>query len=57
MVKLNVVHDRGRPHGSDSGILAEFASLQLEYTYLAKLTGNPSYLNRVSFNIPYCNKN
>ena len=29
------------------GILAEIASLQLEYTYLAKATGKKEYFDRV----------
>lgn len=41
---------RGEIVGPDLGILAEIASLQLEYTYLAKLTQNEGYLNRVCGN-------
>ncbi|KDR80608.1 hypothetical protein GALMADRAFT_240949 [Galerina marginata CBS 339.88] len=36
----------GRSQGPDIGILAEIASLQVEYTYLAKLTGKVEHLNR-----------
>lgn len=39
--------ESGATIGPDLGILAEIASLQLEYTYLAKLTGNVHYHNRV----------
>lgn len=35
--------------GPDVGILAEIASLQLEYTYLSKATGNATFWERVSF--------
>ncbi|KAF9054465.1 glycoside hydrolase family 47 protein [Panaeolus papilionaceus] len=36
----------GQPDGPPYGILAEIGSLQLEYSYLAKITGNPSHFNR-----------
>ncbi|KAF8967710.1 glycoside hydrolase family 47 protein [Flammula alnicola] len=36
----------GKTLGPEVGILAEIASLQLEYTYLAKLTGKVEHFNR-----------
>ncbi|KAL1700218.1 glycoside hydrolase family 47 protein [Schizophyllum commune] len=36
----------GATQGPDIGILAEIASLQLEYTYLAKATGKKEYFDR-----------
>lgn len=33
--------------GPEVGILAEIASLQLEYSYLAKLTGEKEHFQRV----------
>ncbi|KAL1745201.1 glycoside hydrolase family 47 protein [Schizophyllum fasciatum] len=36
----------GATQGPDIGILAEIASLQLEYTYLAKITGKKEYFDR-----------
>lgn len=46
----------GNTVGPEIGILAEMASLQLEYTYLAKVTGKKQYFDRVStFNcLVYC---
>ncbi|RDB23578.1 Mannosyl-oligosaccharide 1,2-alpha-mannosidase MNS3 [Hypsizygus marmoreus] len=38
----------GEVVGPEIGILAEMASLQLEYTYLAKLTGNKKYFSRAN---------
>ncbi|TFK74962.1 glycoside hydrolase family 47 protein [Pluteus cervinus] len=38
----------GKPEGSELGILAEMATLQLEYTYLAKLTGKKDYFNHAN---------
>jgi mannosyl-oligosaccharide alpha-1,2-mannosidase len=38
--------------GAETGILAEVASLQLEYTYLAKLTGHKAHFNRVRETAP-----
>lgn len=35
--------------GPQIGILAEIASLQLEYTYLAKLTGKKEHFTRVRY--------
>jgi len=37
--------------GPKIGILAEIATLQLEYTYLAKLTGEMEHFNRVCWNM------
>jgi hypothetical protein len=39
---------RGLLHIPDPGVLAEFASFQVEYTYLAKVTGKKKYYDRVS---------
>ena len=41
------VTPRGQQRGPDLGILAEIASCQLEYTYLAKETGNHYYYSLV----------
>jgi len=41
------LNDRGMQIGPKIGILAEIATLQLEYTYLAKLTGEIEHFNRV----------
>ncbi|KAG5636779.1 hypothetical protein H0H81_006893 [Sphagnurus paluster] len=38
----------GRTVGPEIGILAEIATLQLEYTYLAKLTGKKDHFTRAS---------
>ncbi|SJL03943.1 uncharacterized protein ARMOST_07300 [Armillaria ostoyae] len=38
----------GEVVGPDIGILAEMATLQLEYTYLAKLTGNRAHWDRAN---------
>lgn len=38
----------GTHRGPESGILAEVASLQLEYTYLAKLTGRKEHFHRAN---------
>ena len=46
-MKLVVDLGRGATQGPDIGILAEIASLQLEYTYLAKATGKKEYFDRV----------
>ncbi len=48
---LNLTCLRGKTLGPELGILAEIASLQLEYTYLAKLTQNVGYWNRVRVNL------
>ncbi len=49
VIYMNVVFCRGLYRGPDTGILAEIASLQVEYTYLAKLTGRKEHFNRVGF--------
>lgn len=45
-----------RSMGSKTGILAEIASWQLEYTYLAKVSGEKKYLDHVhNLNNIFCN--
>ena len=39
--------------GSGVGVLAEIASLQVEYTYLAKLTGKYEHFNRVRYSTSF----
>ncbi len=39
---------RGLTNGGSVGALAEMASCQLEYTYLAKVTGKKEFYDKVS---------
>ncbi|TFK39927.1 glycoside hydrolase family 47 protein [Crucibulum laeve] len=47
-LELNIGFNSGQTRGPEIGILAEIASLQMEYTYLAKLTGNRRYFSRAN---------
>ena len=42
----------GETVGTASGVLAEIASCQVEYTYLAVLTGNKLYWENVCHALP-----
>ena len=47
LYKLFFTVDRRKQHKVGSNILAEFASFQVEYTYLAKASGKKKYMDRV----------
>ena len=48
MLRLALFEQSGTHSGTETGVLAEIASLQLEYTYLSKLTGRRAHFDRVS---------
>lgn len=45
---ISLFRHRGETRRNPDGYLAELASCQPEYTYLAKITGKPEYYNHVS---------
>lgn len=49
--QLNFIYDSGKVSGSNIGMLAEIASCQLEYAYLAHLTGKIEHYDRVRHGI------
>lgn len=46
-MELTQIYQSGEHQGPEIGILAEIATLQMEYAYLAKLTSKVEYFNRV----------
>ncbi len=47
-LSIQVSNISGEIIGPEIGILAEIASLQLEYTYLAKVTGKKEHFDRAN---------